>query len=308
MSRKLEVSVRLADLAAGQWGLFTTSQARREGMSAQALARLAEMGHLERLRHGVYRIRGTPPGRWSNLQAAWLALQPDLGVAERHSLPSVEVVSHRSAAQIHKIGDLDADRLEFLTPERRQARDRDVRLRRGVVAPEDRTVVEGLPVTTPLRTIVDLAAARLDGDHLAGVVRDAVTTLHLDPDLVAQALRPYAHRYGAPLGDGRGLLTDLLQRVGVPKATRTAAELWSAPLPQHVQAALDDAMRPFTAQLAALTETMRPFTARQAALAGAGETGAAVHPSDQKQSDRARRPGAGGHASSSEGPNRDTRA
>jgi predicted transcriptional regulator of viral defense system len=315
-------------------------------MSAQALARLAELGHLERLRHGVYRITGTPPGQWSNLQAAWLALQPDLGVAERLSLPGVEVVSHRSAAQIHRIGDLDADRLEFLTPERRQTRDRDVRLRRGVVAPADRTVVEGLPVTTPLRTIVDLAAARLDGDHLAGVVRDAVTTLHLDPDLVAQALRPYAHRYGAPLGDGRGLLTDLLQRVGVPQATRTAAELWSAPLaqraiddllpttrvnplPQQVQAALDEAMRPFTAQLAALAETLRPFTAaHQAALAEAmrpdvtasvrvprvieasppdveaGETDTPLRPSDQKKSDRKRRPGAGGHASQSAGRNR----
>jgi predicted transcriptional regulator of viral defense system len=225
MARSIRVSLDLADLAAGQWGLFTTSQARREDVSAQTLARLTDAGHLERVRHGVYRITGSPPSPWARLQAAWLALQPALSVAERLRLSDVEVVSHRSATQLHRLGDLDADRLEFTTPVRRQTRDRDVRLHRGTIPPEDRTVVDGLPVTTPLRTIIDLAAAQVDGEHLAAVVRDTVTTLHLDPDVVAEALRPYAHRYGAPLGDGQGLLIDLLQRAGVPKATRTVADL-----------------------------------------------------------------------------------
>jgi predicted transcriptional regulator of viral defense system len=228
MARRLGASTTLADLAADQWGLFTTAQARREGVSAQALARLAGEGHLERLRYGVYRIAGAPAGPWGRLQAAWLALQPGLTAAERLAQRDVEVVSHRSAAQLHRIGDLDADRMEFTAPGRRQSRDPDVRFHRGGIAPQDQTVVEGLPVTTPVRTIVDLAAARLDGEHLAGVVRDAVTTLHLDTDQLGKALRPHAHRYGVPLGDGRGLLADLLQRAGIPKATRDATELSGA--------------------------------------------------------------------------------
>lgn len=261
-------------------------------MSAQTLARLAEVGHFERIRHGVYRIAGAPPGRWDRLQAAWLALQPDLSVAERLSLPEVEVVSHRSAAQLHRLGDLDADRLEFLTPERRQTRDRDVRLHRGTVAPEDRTVVDGLPVTTPLRTIVDLAASRLDGDHLAGVVRDAITTLHLDPDLVAQALRPYAHHYGTPLGDGQGLLTDLLQRVGVPKATRVAAVLAE--------------IQPSDAAAAAYTP--RAIKAAAPSAPEAVETATSIQPSDRERSDRKRHPSAGRRTPSSAGRPRDTGA
>lgn len=252
-------------------------------MSAQALARLTDAGNLERVRHGVYRIMGSPPSPWAGLQAAWLTLQPTLNVAERLRLPDVEVVSHRSATQLHRLGDLDADRLEFITPVRRQTRDREVRLHRGTVSPEERTVVDGLPVTTPLRTIVDLAATRLDGDHLAGVVRDAVTTLHLDPDVVTGALRPYAHHYGAPLGDGQGLLADLLQRAGVPKAVpRTVAELLRA--------------------VAAVQPSALDVEAMVAGLAGIGRTPPAMDAVETAAQSSARRRSSNGLESASEDP------
>ncbi len=225
MSGPVSATVVLADLASGQWGMVTTAQARREGVSPQAMARLADAGHLERVRHGVYRVAGAPPGPSDPLRAAWLAIEPGLGHGERLAGEVVEVVSHRSAAQLYRLGDVDADRVEFTSPERRQPRDRAVRFHHGSVPPQEWTLVEGLPVTTALRTITDLARGRLDGGHLAGVVRDAVTTLHLDPEQVARALRPFAHHYGAPVGDGWAVLSDLLQLAGVPKATRVAAAL-----------------------------------------------------------------------------------
>jgi hypothetical protein len=225
MSSKIAVPIAVADLAAGQWGLFTTSQARQEGVSAQTVAHLAEQGVLERLRQGVYRIGGTPSSPADQLRSAWLALEPKLSAADRLARETVEVVSHRSAAQLHHLGDLDADRLEFSTPTRRQSRNTDVRFHLDVVEAREWTLIDGLPVTTALRTITDLARSRLDGGHLAGVVRDALTTLHLDPELIIQALRPFAHQYGAPLGDGEGLLAELLQQAGVSEATHTAADL-----------------------------------------------------------------------------------
>ncbi|GAA1667081.1 hypothetical protein [Fodinicola feengrottensis] len=39
----------------------------------------------------------------------------------------LEVVSHRSATQLHGIGDLDADLLEFVGPARRDVRNPEVR-------------------------------------------------------------------------------------------------------------------------------------------------------------------------------------
>jgi Transcriptional regulator, AbiEi antitoxin len=219
------VSEVLSDLAAGQWGMFTTAQARREGLSPQAVVRLANGGYLTRVRHGVYQIVGTPPSPSGELKAAWLAINPSLSHRERLAADALVVVSHRCAARLHELGDADADRFEFTADRRCQSRDRDLRFHRAGLERADWTVVDGLPVTTPLRTITDLAKARLDGGHLAGIVRDAVTTVHLDTDQVARGLRPFAHHYGHPLGDGNAFLTDLLNQAGIPQATVAATML-----------------------------------------------------------------------------------
>jgi hypothetical protein len=216
--------LEIADLAAGQWGLFTTAQARRVGLSAQQVARLAESGAAERLQHGVYRISGVPTSPVDDLRAAWLALQPTQTADERLRQPqTLEVVSHRSAAAVHRLGDVDADLLEFTTPTRKQSRRADVRFHRGELGLRDWTLIDGLPVTIPLVTIRDLAAAHLDSGHLAGVLRDALTRDQVGVSELVTTLRPYARRYGAPLGDGEALLQRLIDEAGVPETTREVA-------------------------------------------------------------------------------------
>lgn len=182
---------------------------------------------LERLRHGVYRAAGVPAGPHDELRAAWLALEPAKTVGARLADPGVEVVSHRSAALLHQLGDLDADYLEFTTRTRKQTRDRQVRLHRRLLEPQEWTLALGLPVTTVLTTIRDLAAAQIDGGHLAGVVRDAVTDHHLGVDEVAGVLSLYAHHYGAPLGQGAVLLQRMLEMAGVPDSAQAVARLVS---------------------------------------------------------------------------------
>ncbi|MDH6681037.1 hypothetical protein M2284_005280 [Rhodococcus sp. LBL1] len=212
--------VDLADLAAGQWGLFTTAQAKALGFSTQQIARLAARGMVERLRHGVYRISGAPSVPDEQLRASWLAIEPAIMAGERLGAEQPAVVSHRSAARVHGLGDVDADVMEFTTAGRKQSRLADVRYRQAVLDRSRWTLVDGLPVTTALATIEDLAADQLDGGHLAGVVRDAVTTGKADTDAVIAVLRPYAHTYGAPLGDGAWLLDRFLTEAGVPESTR----------------------------------------------------------------------------------------
>lgn len=213
----MDAVLELADLAAEQWGLVTAAQARAVGVSNQMAARLADRGRLERLTYGVYRVTGAPAGPLDGLRAAWLALEPERTVAERVQDPTPVVVSHRAAAAaVYGYGDLDGDVYEFTTPGRRQSRRSDVRFHRATLEPGEWTVVDGLAVTTPVRTIVDLAAARIDGEHLAAVVRDAVTGYDVDEAELAERLRPYADRYGAPLGDGARLIQAFLERAGVP--------------------------------------------------------------------------------------------
>ena len=188
----------LGAVAAEQWGLFTTAQAERVGVSSQQLARLAGQGVIERVRHGVYRVAGAPPAVVDHVRTAWLALRPADTATQRLAgeraggsgagTGEMEVVSHRTAAALYGLGDLDSDRAEFTVPSRRQSRDPDVRFHLATLGAREWTVVDGLPVTTVERTLVDLARDHLDGGHLAGVVRDAVTTLHVEPNVVARVI------------------------------------------------------------------------------------------------------------------------
>jgi hypothetical protein len=246
-----------------QWGLITTAQAHNAGLSSQQLARLADTGVLERLRHGVYRVVGAPPNPNDDLRAAWLALSPARPAQERLADPDVEVVSHRSAALVHQLGDLDADHLEFTTRTRKQTRDSQVRFHRRQLGVGEWTLVDGLPVTTVLATIGDLAAARLDGGHLAGVVRDAVTTHHVDLDEVVAVLSPHAHHYGVPLGQGGTLLTRMLEQAGVPESTLAVGRL--------VEPYLDpESTRKAVAQVGTMDqEFMRKAVAQAVAQVGA---------------------------------------
>lgn len=212
----MAVPLDLSDLAAEQWGLVTAAQARSLDVTPQALARYARQGILERLVHGVYRIAGSPPSPVDDLRAAWLALDPARRALDRRRDARPAVVSFRSAAAVHGLGDLAADATEFTVSGRKQTRRPDVRIHRGELDRGDWTIVDGLPVTTALRTIQDLASARIDGGHLASVVRDALTRQLVDDDQVAEALRAHAHQYGAMMGDGDALVSRFLGEAGVP--------------------------------------------------------------------------------------------
>ncbi len=218
----------VADLAGEQWGLVTTAQVSAVGISGPTMARLARDGVLLRIEHGVYKINGSGYDPRDELRAAWLMLNPKLTASQRISGQPIDaVISHRSAARVLELGDLDADLFEFTVNGRKQTRRKDIRIHvRSTDVPRDAwSLVDGLPVTTATRTIEDLAANQTDGGHLAGVVRDAVTTATVDLDQLSDVLRPYAHRYGAPPGDGRSLIRRFLHEAGLPSTTVQAVEL-----------------------------------------------------------------------------------
>ncbi|WP_435590462.1 type IV toxin-antitoxin system AbiEi family antitoxin domain-containing protein [Nocardia sp. bgisy118] len=220
MSRE-ERLLDLADLAGSQWGLFTSMQAGDLGFSAQQLKRLADAELITRLRQGVYRLTGAPEAPQDPIRAEWLALEPKRLAADRlaDAVP-VGVVSHRSAARLQDLGDIDADFHEFTVPKRRSTRSPDVKFHVRELGHEDWHLVAGLPVTRPLRTTVDLAAARTDGGHLASIVRDAILTEDTTRDELAAALRPYAHYYGMPIGAGDELVRNFIGQAGVPESAK----------------------------------------------------------------------------------------
>src|SRR5438046_1766437 len=179
----------LAGLTEDQEGLVTRQQAEAAGLAWTTLFRLAANGAAERVAHGVYRLRGSPPPDDVALRAAWLQLEPATPAWQRG--PDAGVVSHRSAASLYGLGELPADVHAFTLPVRRQSRRADVRLHRARLAEGEWTRRRGLPVTRPARTAADLLADREDTGAVARVVADALRGSHEEPAAVAAAIAPY---------------------------------------------------------------------------------------------------------------------
>lgn len=200
----------LAEVAESQWGMVTSAQATARGVSHLTLSRLAEAGDLVRLAQGVYKDAGAPSDEREALRAAWLSVEPGRFAWDRvKDRPGLATVSGESAARLHGFGNLRAMRSEFTTPVRKQTQREDVRYRTRVLDGDDVTVREGLPVTTPERTIADLVEARVQLDHVGDVLRDAARTSRIDTNRLVALLAPLAERNGHRKGGGDALLQQL---------------------------------------------------------------------------------------------------
>lgn len=207
MSRPIQ---RLSELAEGQSGLITRRQARAVGVGNTTLARLVEDRRLERVAHGVYRIRGAGEPAQLGLRAAWLQLAPERPAWRRLGDPEDAVISHASAASLFEVGDLRADVHEFTLPKRRQTRRRDVRLHRGEVPAADRIVISGLPATRPARMASDLLADHIEPGLVAAIVGDILDRGLEGATTLADHLAPHAARFDLSRGDGQAALEHLL--------------------------------------------------------------------------------------------------
>lgn len=210
----------LEELSASQWGMVTTAQAAAHGVPRLDLSRLCQFGHLERLAHGVYRDAGAPSEEFGSLRAAWLAGDPSHTAEQRlRDLAGGVVVMGASAASLHGVGDLPADRHEFSTPVRRQTQRREVSYRRRQLEPGDVTIAHGLPVTTIERTIADLVEDRIDLSLVGDVLRDAALSRRLDTDRLTELLAPLAARNHLRKDDGAALLRHLTALAGLDTAS-----------------------------------------------------------------------------------------
>lgn len=162
------------DLASQQWGMVTTAQAKGAGVPAVMLARLVDKAVLERVRSGVYISSSAGWSSVTEIRAQWLALEPKVMAADRLVSQPTAVVSHESAAELHHIGDLDSPHISFTVPSRRQTRQPEVAFHIAELDDADWTVVDGLPVTTAVRTLLDLARTGHEPEHLGDVIRDVL--------------------------------------------------------------------------------------------------------------------------------------
>src|SRR5712691_11876098 len=134
---------RLLAIAARQSGYFTAAQALDAGYSYPAQGYHAKRGNWLRVDRGIYRFPEWPTGPREDLV--------------RWSLWS------RDRAHVH-----------LTVPPNFRQKNPGVVIHRADLAPRDVEEHEGFRVTTPLRSLLDVAAGELDLDQLAQAIAEAL--------------------------------------------------------------------------------------------------------------------------------------
>ncbi|HEY2478281.1 MAG TPA: hypothetical protein VGI17_06080, partial [Solirubrobacterales bacterium] len=149
------------------------------GFSAKGIKHRVSTGRLHPLANGVYAVGRpelTPHGRW---MAAVLACGDDA------------VLSHRSAAELWGLGYEEAGRIDVSIRRRSRLGRRGIKVRCRPSLP-GRSVVRrfGIPVTTPVQTLIDLAT-ELKIMRLERAVNEADKLDLVDPETLRMALDAY---------------------------------------------------------------------------------------------------------------------
>jgi very-short-patch-repair endonuclease len=135
-------------LTATQHALVSTQQLHALGLTSRMIDHRVHRGQLERLHRGVYRLPGSVPTFEQRTLAACLAMS------------GLRAASHRTAARLWGVDPgIDTDGIEVVTTGLGSDGLPGVVVHRSIDLSVDQVVVRrGVPVTTPLRLLVDLGA------------------------------------------------------------------------------------------------------------------------------------------------------
>lgn len=163
----------LSEVTAWQWGLVTVPQAQSLGVSRLILSRLSSAGLLKRIRQGVYLDSSVPDSWLTPLRAQWLSFKPNtLAFKRLEAIHSEAVVGSRTACWVWGVGDFDELPYTFYSTNRIKREIDGVKTVTIKLEPLDITIIEGLPVTTPTRTVIDLMREGFDLGGVSQVINE----------------------------------------------------------------------------------------------------------------------------------------
>ncbi len=178
---------RLYEIAVAQEGYFTTAQAAGAGYYPQLLAKHLRSSRIVRVRRGVYRLVHFPAGEHEDLVVVWLWSGQQ------------GVFSHETALALHGLSDALPAKVHLTLPA--SWRGRRLRVPPGVVLhyadirDDERGWVGPVPVTSPARTVLDCAAARVAPDAVRQAVEEGLRRGLFTREMVAAAL-DYVQSFG----------------------------------------------------------------------------------------------------------------
>ena len=167
---------RLYETAEGQAGYFTAKQAKKHGFSWERLSDNVKRGRFLRIFRGIYRLSHFPSSAHEDLFVAWLRTGPN------------SVISHESALTIYDLSDVLPGEVHVIIPRTASRRHPELYLHTNRLKPEEITNRQGLPVTTAVRTIADVAIVGLAEEQVIQAIQEALQRgLTTRDELMAQA-------------------------------------------------------------------------------------------------------------------------
>ncbi|MFE5189418.1 hypothetical protein [Streptomyces sp. NPDC056628] len=152
-------------IAGGQRGYFTAAQALEAGYSYQAQRYHSQRGNWTAVDRGIYRFRefDVLPGGEDDHLVRWSLWSKGRAI-----------VSHTTALSVHDLGTANPSQIHLTVPPGFRQKDDAVILHRAELAQDEIEERDGYRVTTPVRAIIECAAAQVDQDVVDSAVAETL--------------------------------------------------------------------------------------------------------------------------------------
>jgi predicted transcriptional regulator of viral defense system len=168
MPRYKDAEEALFAIATRQSGYFTARQALVAGYAYPEHTYHTAHGNWLKVARGIYRLRNYPSSDRDDLVVLFLQS------IDRSGQPQ-GVFSHETALALHELSDANPARIHITLPPRfRKHMPDGLVIHRATLSETDWQEQDGYRLTTPLRTLVDIAASPSSISHLEDAVRDAL--------------------------------------------------------------------------------------------------------------------------------------
>jgi predicted transcriptional regulator of viral defense system len=158
----------LFTVAESQGGYFTAADALAVGYSYPQQSYHKARGHWQAFGWGLYRLRNYPHTDDEDLVRLSLWSRNKKGVPQA-------VVSYDTALRLYELSDVLPNAIHLTVPKTfRKAAPEAVVLHKAALEPQDSRAQGPFRVTTPLRTLLDVADSNLSPEHLERAVTEAL--------------------------------------------------------------------------------------------------------------------------------------
>lgn len=184
---------KLYEVAEGQSGYFTAAQALEAGYSYESQHYHQRTGNWLREGWGIYRLALYPYTEGEEFVRFMLWSRDRSGEVQA-------VVSHESALEVYELSDVLPGSIHLTVPKSfRKRQPEGVVLHLADLPESVIRIRDGYRITTPLQTLLDVAASPLSPEHLEAAVNDALRSglvrRQALVDAVAEAQVPVQGRF-----------------------------------------------------------------------------------------------------------------